>query len=269
MDGGAMFGVVPKILWGKLCPADENNFCNWAMRCLLIDDGEKRILIDTGIGDKQDEKFFSKFHLNGKDNLTNSLAINGYEANDITDVIFTHLHFDHAGGALILNKDNGHTELIFKNATHWVSSQQWNCALNPNRKEKASFLKENILPLETSGHLSFIEKDTFLTPDIFLKLVYGHTAGQIIPFIKYKDKTIVFMGDMIASSAHIPIPYVMGYDVHPLTVIEEKEFFLAEAAEKQYILFFEHDLNVECCTVYKTEKNDFCVRSAFNLNDII
>jgi len=268
MDGGAMFGVVPKILWQKNYPADENNFCNWAMRCLLIDDGPRKILVDTGIGDKQDEKFFSKYHLNGNDNLINSLTINGYSTDDITDIIFTHLHFDHVGGALKYNKERSETELTFKNATYWISRQQWNCAINPNRKEKPSFLKENIIPIEDSGHLKFIKNDTLLFTDILVKLFYGHTDGQVIPFISYKGKTIVFMGDMIASSAHIPVPYVMGYDVNPLTVIAEKEKFLADAAEKQYILFFEHDLNVECCTVCKTEKNDFRVRNVFQLVDV-
>lgn len=254
LDGGAMFGVVPKALWQKVYPADENNLCNWAMRCLLIEEDNRRILIDTGIGDKQGEKFSYLYQLNGEDSLLGALNKYNFSCDDITDVIFTHLHFDHVGGAVRYNKDKTHPELTFKNADYWISRLQWDTAINPNRKEKASFLKENILPIGESSRLKLIDDDIQLFPNVHIKLYNGHTAGQIIPYINYKEKTIVFMGDLIASTAHIPLHYVMSYDVRPLEVMVEKEQFLNDAVQNGYILFLEHDIFNECCTVQNTEK---------------
>jgi len=254
LDGGAMFGVVPKVIWNKLYPCDENNLCNWAMRCLLIVDRDRRILIDCGIGDKQSEKFFSNYDLNGEDTLDKSLAANGFTVDDITDVILTHLHFDHAGGAVRRNTAKTDFEVAFKNATYRTSRQQWEWATNPNNREKASFLKENIFPLKEKGKLELIDGDRELFPGISVRLFNGHTEGQVIPFIKYRDKTVVYMADLLPSVAHIPLPYVMAYDTRPLITLEEKEAFMTEAARNEYILFFEHDIRYECCTVQETEK---------------
>jgi glyoxylase-like metal-dependent hydrolase (beta-lactamase superfamily II) len=254
LDGGAMFGVVPKVMWSKLYPCDENNLCNWSMRCLLVDTGERRILIDCGIGNKQSEKFFSNYYLNGEDSLDKSLTAAGLTADDITDVILTHLHFDHGGGAVKWNADRSGYEPTFRNATYWTSRQQWNWAVDPNNREKASFLKENILPLQEHGRISFIDKETELYPGIELKLFFGHTEGQVIPHIRYGEKTIVYMADLLPSAAHVPLPYVMAYDTRPLLTLDEKEIFMKEAADKGYILFFEHDIFNECCTVMNTEK---------------
>jgi len=254
LDGGAMFGVVPKILWQKVYSADENNLCNWAMRCMLIVDKDRKILIDTGAGDKQGEKFSGIYHFNGDDTLLKSLSKYNFHPDDITDVIITHLHFDHVGGAVMYNNDRTKLELTFKNANYWVSEQQWALAKNPNRKEKASLFKENIFPIEESGHLKLISKETQLFPNVFIKLFYGHTDGQVIPFINFNNTQIIFSGDLIPSYAHIPVTYNMGYDNNTLVTIEEKEQLLNEAVEKKYLLFFEHDLYNECCTVQKTEK---------------
>ncbi len=254
LDGGAMFGVVPKVMWSKLYPCDENNLCNWSMRCLLVEDGDRKVLIDCGIGDKQSEKFFSNYYLNGDDSLSGSLAAVGFTMDDITDVILTHLHFDHCGGAVKWNPE--HTDLIpaFKNATYWTSRQQWEWATNPNNREKASFLKENILPIQEKGKLNLVENETEILPGISIRLFFGHTEGQAIPMIKCGDKTVVYMADLLPSAAHIPLPYVMSYDTRPLITLEEKEIFMKEAAENGYILFLEHDINNECCTVQLTEK---------------
>jgi len=254
LDGGAMFGVVPKVIWSKLYPCDENNLCNWAMRCLLIEDGERKILIDCGIGDKQSEKFFSNYYLNGDDSLEKSLDAAGFTADDITDVILTHLHFDHAGGAVRWN--SGKTDYIptFKNATYRTSRLQWEWATNPNNREKASFLMENILPIKQKGKLELIEKETEIYPGIMLRMFFGHTEGQVIPMIRYGNKTVVYMADLLPSAAHIPLPYVMSYDTRPLITLEEKEAFMREAAQKGYILFLEHDILHECCTVQETDK---------------
>lgn len=256
LDGGAMFGVVPKLLWARLYPADENNLCNWAMRCLLAVDGDRKMLIDTGIGGKQSEKFFSLYQLNGPATLEKSLAAHGFSASDITDVVLTHLHFDHCGGSVRHKPGTDKTQFepAFPNALYWTSRRQWDWAVHPNRREAASFLKENILPIQESGRLRFIEKDAQLYPGFRVRLYNGHTEGQVIPFIKYGAKTVVFMGDLIPSAAHIPLPYIMGYDIRPLDALEEKERFLKEAVENNYILFFEHDLYNECCTVHDTPK---------------
>ncbi|MFZ4401213.1 MAG: MBL fold metallo-hydrolase [Bacteroidales bacterium] len=254
LDGGAMFGVVPKVMWQKLYPADENNRCNWSMRCLLAVDGERKILIDCGIGDKQDEKFFNNMHLNGDDNLISSLSKAGYSTDDITDVVLTHLHFDHCGGAVKNNIDKTGFELTFKNATHWVGKAHWELANKPNAREKASFLKENFQPLMDAGKLNLIEKDTTLFPGFFVKIFNGHTAGQIIPFIDYKGKTVVYMADLMPAAVHIPLAYVISYDTQPLVSLDEKESFLNEALANDYILFFEHDIYNECCNLQQTDK---------------
>ncbi|MFZ4570149.1 MAG: MBL fold metallo-hydrolase [Bacteroidales bacterium] len=254
LDGGAMFGVVPKVMWSKIYPCDENNLCNWSMRCLLVEDGERKILIDCGMGDKQSEKFFSNYYLNGDDSLKKSLASLGLTADDITDVILTHLHFDHCGGAVSWNADRSGYVLTFKNAIYWTSRQHWDWATNPNNREKASFLKENILPIKEQGILNLVEEDTEIYPGISLRLFYGHTEGQAIPFIKYRDRTVVYMADLLPAAAHVPLPYVMAYDTRPLITLDEKEAFLKEAARKEYILFLEHDILNECCTVQETEK---------------
>ena len=261
LDGGAMFGVVPKTIWNKINPADENNLCSWALRCLLIEDGNRLILVDNGNGDKQNAKFFSHYHLHGDDTLDKSLAKYGFGKDDITDVFLTHLHFDHCGGSIIRNGD----KLIpaFKNATYWSNKEHWDWAVDPNEREKASFLKENILPIEESGQLKFVEVSESIeeklgeisfTEKISIRFVSGHTQKMMLPQIKYKEKTIVFMADLLPSQGHIPIPYVMAYDMFPLTTLNEKKSFLKEAVENDYTLFFEHDPVHECCTLQQTEK---------------
>jgi glyoxylase-like metal-dependent hydrolase (beta-lactamase superfamily II) len=254
LDGGAMFGVVPKVLWNKVYPADENNLANWSMRCLLIEDGERLVLIDNGIGDKQDEKFLKHYYLNGDDTLDGSLAKLGYTPDDITDMILTHLHFDHCGGSIKYNDDKSGYELAFRNATYWTSRQQYEWAIEPNRRESASFLKENIIPIEESGHLKLIEEEGEILPNIRVKMYDGHTEGQVIPFINYHGRTIVFMADLLPSAAHIPLPWIMAYDTRPLITLEDKKSFYKEAVENDYILFLEHDLYNECCTLQVGEK---------------
>jgi glyoxylase-like metal-dependent hydrolase (beta-lactamase superfamily II) len=249
-----MFGVVPKSLWSKKYPADENNLCNWSMRCLLVEDGNRKILIDNGFGEKQDENYTRHFHLNGEDTLDGSLAKHGFTTDDITDVLLTHLHFDHCGGSIKYNDER--TELVpaFKNANYWTSKAQWEWATNPNRREKASFLKENIYPIKESGQLNFIEEEGELFPNISVKFFNGHTKGQVLVFIGYKGRTVVFVADLIPSVAHIPLPWIMAYDMQPLVTLQEKESFLNEAVENDYILFFEHDIYHECCSLRRTEK---------------
>ncbi len=261
LDGGAMFGVVPKSMWNKINPADENNLCSWALRCLLIEDGNRLILVDNGNGDKQDAKFFSHYYLHGDDTLEKSLAKYGFKKEDITDVFLTHLHFDHCGGSIIRDVD----KLVpaFKNATYWSNKEHWDWAVYPNEREKASFLKENILPIEESGQLKFVDVtggidgklgSTSFTDNINIRFVSGHTESMMLPQIRYKDKNIVFMADLLPSAGHIPIPYVMAYDMFPLTTLNEKKSFLKEAVEGDYILFFEHDPDHECCNLQQTEK---------------
>jgi len=262
LDGGAMFGVVPKSIWNKLNPADENNLCNWAMRCLLIEDGNRLILVDNGIGNKQSKKFFSHYYLHGDATLEKSLAANGFGKDDITDVILTHLHFDHCGGSVDRNGD----KLVpaFKNATYWSNQEHWSWAVYPNDREKASFLKENILPVEEHGQLKFIKvpdnedserlDENAFTENISIRFVSGHTEKMMLPQIKYKDKIIVYMADLLPSVYHIPMPYIMAYDMFPLITLQEKQHFLTEALSKNYILFFEHDPQHECCTLQQTER---------------
>lgn len=252
LDGGAMFGVVPKSLWSRTNPADENNMCDWAMRCMLIEDGNRLILVDTGIGDKQSEKFFSHYYLHGDDSLEKSLNALGFGKDEITDVFMTHLHFDHCGGGVQWTKDRAGLELVFKNAKYWSNADHWKWATEPNAREKASFLKENILPIQESGHLNYIDNN--FHPDIDVLMVNGHTDAQMIPHIQYKGKTLVFMADLLPSTGHIPLPYVMGYDTRPLLTLEEKGKFLNQAADEEFILFLEHDAVNECCTVQHTEK---------------
>jgi glyoxylase-like metal-dependent hydrolase (beta-lactamase superfamily II) len=258
LDGGAMFGVVPKTMWQKTNPADENNMCSWALRSLLIEDGNRLMLIDTGIGDKQSEKFFSHYYLYGNDSLHGNLAKLGFHADDITDVFLTHLHFDHCGGAIEWNHEKTGYRPVFKNATYWSTENHWEWATNPNPREKASFLAENILPIQESGQLKFIERTGDFTqnafPNIDVLFVDGHTESMMIPQIQYKDKTIVFMADLLPSVGHIPLPYVMGYDTRPLITLDEKAKFLNSATSKEYVLFLEHDSLNECCTLQETEK---------------
>ncbi len=265
LDGGAMFGVVPKSIWKTINPPDENNMCNWALRCLLIEDGKRLILVDTGIGDKQDAKFFSYYYLHGEDTLDKSLAQHGFHRDDITDVFLTHLHFDHCGGSII-NKE-GELLPAFKNASYWSNRFHWNWATHPNDREKASFLKENILPIEQSGRLQFVQQDSHrhissgeaLDRSGFLDgfeilFVNGHTDSMMLPMVRYKGKKLVYMADLLPSQGHIPLPYVMAYDMFPLTSLNEKKSFLKEAVENDYVLFFEHDPQYECCNLQLTEK---------------
>lgn len=258
LDGGAMFGVVPKTIWSRTNPADENNMCNWSMRCMLIEDGDRLILVDTGIGDKQSEKFFSYYYLFGDDSLQKSIEALGFGLDEITDVFLTHLHFDHVGGAVKWNKDRTLLEPVFKNATFWSNENHWKWATVPNAREKASFLSENIMPLQESGQLKFIDRisdyQENALPNMDVIFVDGHTESQMLPRIKYKGKTIVFVADLLPAVAHLPLPYVIGYDTRPLQTLKEKEKFLNLAADEEYVLFFEHDYENECCTVQHTEK---------------
>jgi glyoxylase-like metal-dependent hydrolase (beta-lactamase superfamily II) len=254
LDGGAMFGVVPKSIWQKTNPADENNLCTWAMRCLLIEDGNRLILIDTGIGNKQSEKFFSHYYLHGDATMDSSLAAKGFHRDDITDVFLTHLHFDHVGGAV--TRDGELLKPAFKNAIYWSNPQHWDWAVNPNDREKASFLKENILPIHESGQLRFIDAvdGASFTDDISIRLAYGHTDAMMLPLINYKGRQILYMADLLPSVGHLPLPYVMAYDMFPLKTLEERKVFWNEAVEKEYILYLEHDPLNECCTLQQTEK---------------
>jgi glyoxylase-like metal-dependent hydrolase (beta-lactamase superfamily II) len=254
LDGGAMFGVVPKSMWQKLNPPDENNMCSWAMRCLLIEDGNKLILVDNGMGNKQDEKFFGHYYLHGDDTLEKSLTKNGFTKDDITDVFLTHLHFDHCGGSI--ERDGDQLLPAFRNATYWSNESHWQWAIQPNEREKASFLKENILPIQESGKLKFIDviDGVPFTENIKVRFMNGHTEAMMLPQINYNNKTIVFMADLLPSVEHIPVPYVMAYDTRPLETLKEKTIFLKEAQQKDYILFFEHDPKIECCDLQLTEK---------------
>ena len=253
LDGGAMFGVVPKSIWNKLNPADSNNLCNWALRCLLVEYGDRLVLIDNGIGNKQDEKFFGHYYLNGDDSLEKSLREKGFSMDDITDVFLTHLHFDHCGGSIQWNAGKTGYEPAFKNATYWSNEQHWEWATKPNSREKASFLKENILPISESGQLKHTVDGAELFPGFKIKFVHGHTGAMMIPHIRYNHQTLVYMADLLPSIGHIPVPYVMAYDVRPLISLDEKAQFVKEAVENNYILFFEHDPVHECCSVKEME----------------
>jgi glyoxylase-like metal-dependent hydrolase (beta-lactamase superfamily II) len=271
LDGGAMFGVVPKSIWSRTNPADTNNMCPWSMRCLLIEHDGKLILTDTGIGDKQSEQFFSHYSLSGDESLKSSIEALGFSLDDITDVILSHLHFDHCGGAIARN-GNDQFRPVFKNATYWSSERHWKWATEPNAREKASFLQENILPIRESGQLKFVNRTGDYTADVFKDIDFifadGHTDSMMLPVIRYKNQKIVFMADLLPSTGHIPLPYVMGYDTRPLITLDEKGRFLQKAADEKLVLFLEHDFYNECCTVKQTEKG-IRLENAFPLKEIL
>ncbi|MBC8111364.1 MAG: MBL fold metallo-hydrolase [Verrucomicrobia bacterium] len=277
LDGGAMFGVVPKSIWKNLNPADENNMCTWAMRCLLIEDGKQLTLVDTGLGNKQDDKFFSHYYLHGEATLLKSIEKAGFSADEITDVVLTHLHFDHVGGAVSCNADKTRFFPTFKNAIYHTNQQHWDWAMHPNPREKASFLQENLLPLQESGQLKspplalpegggvgLVSLENSSTLSFFIPppsggvrgglLVNGHTEAMMLPIIKFGDKTLLYCADLIPSAGHIPVPYVMAYDMRPLVAMEEKNRILQQACEEGWILMFEHDPIIECATLQQTEK---------------
>lgn len=271
LDGGAMFGVVPKSLWSRTNPADANNMCDWSMRSMLIEDGDRLILIDTGMGDKQSEKFFSHYYMSGDDSLIGNIHKLGFSEHEITDVFLTHLHFDHCGGAVQWNKDRTGFVPVFKNAIYWSTESHWKWATEPNPREKASFLSENILPLQESGQLKFVNRTGDFTKDVFqnfdVLFVDGHTESMMIPHIQYQGKTVVFMADLLPSVGHIPLPYVMGYDTRPLLTMSEKEIFLNTAVEKDYVLFLEHDSVNQLCTLQQTEKG-VRLKETFDFNEL-
>jgi len=252
LDGGAMFGVVPKSLWQRTNPADENNLCTWAMRALLVKDGDRAILIDNGLGNKQSERFFSHYFLHGDDSLSGGLANAGLQEDDITDMMLTHLHFDHCGGGI--KREGEHLLPTFVNATYWSNEDHWQWATSPNPRERASFLSENILPMQESGQLEFVALENQQSLPFEIIFANGHTEKQMLPKIKYKDHTIVFTADLVPSVGHIPLPFVMGYDTRPLITLEEKASFLKEAADNKYVLIMQHDSVNECCTVQHTDK---------------
>ncbi len=272
LDGGAMFGVVPKAIWNKTNPADHNNLIDIAARCLLIEEGNRLILIDNGMGDKQSDKFFGYYSLWGDANLDKSLAKAGFHKDDITDVFMTHLHFDHCGGSVVWNKDKTGYEVAFKNANFWTNENHWDWATKPNAREKASFLVENIMPMHESGQLKFINRpngDFLETSELGFGILFadGHTEKQMLPHINYKGKTIVFCADLLATAGHIPIPYVMGYDTRPLLTLTERTKFMNAAADHNYYLFLEHDAHNEIITVERTEKG-VRLKEAFTCKDI-
>jgi len=259
LDGGAMFGVVPKVLWQKTNPSDSNNLCPWAMRCMLVEDGDRLMLIDTGIGDKQDDKFLRHYYLHGDHSLKSSVERAGFGMDEITDVFLTHLHFDHCGGAI--KRDQSNPEMLiptFKNAKFWSTEAHWNWAVEPNAREKASFLKDNINPIEASGQLNFVSREDKMTQNVFsgvdVFFADGHTESQMIPIMNYKGHKVAFMADLLPSIGHIPLPYVMGYDTRPLLTLDEKAWFLNWCVEENVVLFLEHDHENECCTLKHTEK---------------
>ncbi|MEZ7930126.1 MAG: MBL fold metallo-hydrolase [Flavobacteriales bacterium] len=271
LDGGAMFGVVPKSIWSRFNEPDANNMCSWSMRCMLIEDKDKLILIDTGIGDKQSEKFFNYFYLFGDDSLKKSIESLGFGLDEITDVVLTHLHFDHCGGAIQMNSTKERYETFFPNATYWSNEKHWKWATEPNAREKASFLSENILPIEQSGQLKFFTRDGGITKNAFpnIDLIYmdGHTESQMLPVINYKGKKVVFTADLLPSVGHIPLPYVMGYDTRPLLTLSEKEKFLNTAVKEDYVLFLEHDYYNECCTLKNTDRG-VRLNETFKFNEL-
>ncbi len=253
LDGGATFGVVPKTLWSKVYPADDNNLCLFALRLLLIEQEDRKILIDTGIGNKQPEDFYKYYFREGHHSIEKALQDKGFAPEEVTDVILTHLHFDHVGGAVKLDEKDNFVP-TFPNANHYISKKQWEWALNPNQRERASFLKENILPLHDAGLISFIEQDCEIVPGIGLRLFSGHTDGLLVPFIAYQGKTLIYTNDLLALSAQIPASWVCGYDTKPLVSMQERAAFMQEAMEYNYYLVFQHDAYTECCTLKQTEK---------------
>lgn len=265
LDGGAMFGVVPKTLWYKLNPSDDKNLCTWAMRCLLIEQGDRLILVDTGIGNKQSEKFFSHFRPHGDDTIEKSLAKHGFGLADITDVLLTHLHFDHVGGA-VTRLANGTLIPTFPNATYWSNEAHWQTATVPNAREKASFLKENFEPIKSNGQLQMLTDGADICEGVHVKFVYGHTEAMMLPHIQYKGKEIIYMADLIPSAGHIRLPYIMAYDMQPLKTLAEKEAYLPQACAAGSILFFEHDRINECCSLKQTERG-VTVDQLFKLED--
>ncbi|MXN91416.1 MBL fold metallo-hydrolase [Flavobacterium sp. Sd200] len=273
LDGGAMFGVVPKTIWNKTNPADSNNLIDMAARCLLVEDGNRLILIDTGMGNKQGDKFFGYYSLWGDHNIDKSLAEHGFNRDDVTDVFLTHLHFDHVGGAIQWNKDHTGYEPAFKNAHFWTNDNHWQWATKPNAREKASFLSENILPMQESGQLKFVnrpEADFLEKSELGFGIIFadGHTEKQMLPQIEYKGKTIIFAADMLPTTGHIPLPYVMGYDTRPLITIEEKARFLNNAADNGHYIFLGHDAHHEIITLQHTEKG-VRLKEVFKANDIL
>ncbi len=267
IDGGALFGVIPKTIWIKKYDCDKNNNCNIKMRSLLIETDDRRILIDTGCGNKQDKRFFKYYYLNGSGELVKSLLEKGFKPEDITDVIHTHLHFDHCGGTL--KKDvNGEIVSAFPNADLWVSKKQWDWAINPNDREAPAYPSENILPMFNTGKLKFIENETEILPDIFALFANGHTRGQVIPIINYNGRKIIYCADLIPTMANVPLSFISAFDLFQLDVLDEKGKLLNMAAENEMILFFEHDLNVECCTIEKS-KRGVVVKNHFNLNEFV
>jgi glyoxylase-like metal-dependent hydrolase (beta-lactamase superfamily II) len=274
LDGGAMFGVVPKVIWNKLCPADEQNLIQLAMRCLLIETEERLILVDNGIGNKQDENFFRHYYLHGEENLDTSLSYYGFSREDITDVILTHLHFDHCGGSV--DRKGDRLVPAFPNAQYWSNEAHWKWATEPNDREKASFLKENIIPLQENNRLKWIPSGNLsgnhipsssFIQNIDIRFCYGHTDSMMLPQIRNQQHTLVYMADLIPTVGHIPLAYVMGYDMFPMQTLKEKKQFLEEAVDNNYILFFEHDPIHECCTLKRTEKG-IRVHETFNLNSL-
>ena len=273
LDGGAMFGVVPKTIWNKTNPADENNLIDIAARCMLIENGNRLILIDTGMGTKQSDKFFGYYSLWGNYSLDKSIAKYGFHRDDITDIFLTHLHFDHCGGCVNWNQDKSGYELAFKNAKFWTNENHFKWATQPNAREKASFLSENILPIQESGQLNFIaNSNSFFQHSNELNFgifyVDGHTEKMMLPKIEYQNKTIVFCADLIPTAGHLPLPYVMGYDTRPLLTLPEKAAFLTEAAESNYYLWLEHDAHNQIITVEKTEKG-IRLKEVFTCDEVL
>ncbi|MBC7425632.1 MAG: MBL fold metallo-hydrolase [Bacteroidia bacterium] len=268
LDGGAMFGVVPKSIWKSINTPDDNNMCTWAMRCLLIEDGNRLMLVDTGIGNKQSDKFFGYYDLHGDDTLEKSLNNLGFGKDDITDVILTHLHFDHCGGAIEMNADKTGYQPVFKNAIYWSNETHWNHALNSNPREKPSFLKENIEPIEQSGQLKFVKNADDIHPSVIMRTVSGHTEAMMLPIINTGNETIAYCADLIPSVGHIPVNYVMAYDIKPLDSMVDRQKFLDDALKNDYTLFFEHDPSIECAKVKKNERGQFSAERTFMLEEI-
>lgn len=266
-DGGAMFSVVPKVMWRKKYPSNEDNYCNCAMRSMLVVDGERKILIDNGTGNKQSEEYFKHQQLNGDATLVGSLEKAGFSVDDITDVVFTHLHFDHCGGAVKWNADRSGYELVFKNAKHWVSKQHWANFLNPNIRESDAFFDENIMPIKEAGKLYFVENEGELFPNFEVRIFNGHTPGLLIPIVNYNGKKLVFAGDFIPTSANVPVKWLASYDLNPTASLAEKEVFLKEAVLGKWVLFFQHDITTECCDLKQTERG-VKVDKCFPLQDL-